>query len=271
MESQKPPEPKKWEGAFEVPITDVEANEWNPNQMSQEMLEQLVSEITKNGFDEPVIVVPIDGGKYRIVNGEHRYKAAQALGMATLPVVIKDRWDEGEQKIQTVRRNMLRGELDRVKFTKLVNDLVTDQRATPSELPKKMGFLDEQEFHRQLVAEKAKTNAKVAEMLSDTKNEVQMVDNLSYIVNEIFGQFGQTVAASYIFFMHKSRMHLMLQMDKDMEETISLMVNQIKAAGGNANDFLGNAINHELARIRAEQPATEKTTGDAGGEAVKYD
>lgn len=255
--------PKKWEGAIEVPIDDVEVNEWNPNQMTEDVFNELVKEIQTNGFDEPVITVK-NGDKYRVVNGEHRYRAAKQLGMGFLPIVVKLDWDEPTQKLQTVRRNLLRGELDKVKFTKLVNDVVNGQHITPSEASKKFGFTDEKKFQQNLIAERDKLNAKVAEHLDETNNQLQTVDNLGFVVNEIFGQFGATVDRGYLFFMFKSKMHLMLQMDKDMEGTISLMVSHLKTSGKNANEFLGEAINDALARANAGSTGTETS------EAVKY-
>lgn len=258
-------EPKLWEGAFEVPIEQVEVNEWNPNQMTDAVFEELVKEIQSNGFDEPVIVVP-NGEKYRIVNGEHRYKAAKQLGLPRLPIVLKRDWDESTQKLQTVRRNLLRGELDKVKFTKLVNDIVNEQHVLPAEAARRFGFVDEKKFQQNLIADREKVNAQVAKHLDETNNQIQTVDNVSFLVNEIFGQFGATVDKGYLFFMFKTKMHLMLQMDKDMEGTIALMVSHLKTSGKNANEFLCEAVNDALTRANADAGSSGTATPDP----IKY-
>jgi ParB/RepB/Spo0J family partition protein len=239
---------KKWEGAVEIPIDLIEPNDWNPNVQSDATFEALVEEIHTSGFDEPLVVVPHPDkkGAYRIISGEHRWKAAKTLGMQAIPVVVKEQWDEATQKVQTVRRNMLRGELDRVKFSKLVNDVVETYGVARENVPKLMGFTDDKEFVKHYLAEKGNSDAKLREMMAQTKKETQMVDNLSFLLNEIFSKFGSTLSQGFIFFFYKGRMHLMVQMDKDLEDQVSLMVEMLKGSGQNVNDFLGKAIGREL-------------------------
>lgn len=51
--------------------------------------EELKSSIQKSGVIEPVIVRPLVHGTYELVAGERRFRAAQALGMAEVPAIIK--------------------------------------------------------------------------------------------------------------------------------------------------------------------------------------
>jgi hypothetical protein len=246
----------KWDAAIQVPVELIEANPWNPNQMTEEMFQKLLAEIQNTGFDEPILVVPHPEkpGHYRVVNGEHRWKAVQVLQWKTVPVVVKN-LSELDQKTMTVRRNLLHGDLDRLKFTELVNDVINNHGMAETKVHSEMGFLDEQEFVKHLVTQKAKVAQDMAE---DAKKSAKMVDNLSYLLNEIFTQFGDTVPQGFVFFMHKSKMHLMVQMDKEMEELLGLAVNHLKATGKDINDFLGKALSAAMLSAEPQPPADVK-------------
>jgi len=57
-------------------------------------LEQLVLSIKEHGILEPLLVRPRSGSEYELVAGERRYRAAQKLGLAEVPVVIRKLTDE---------------------------------------------------------------------------------------------------------------------------------------------------------------------------------
>jgi ParB/RepB/Spo0J family partition protein len=145
----------------QVPVEKLEPNDWNPNKMTEGGFNELVDEIRDDDFDDPLKVVPhpdpakADDGYFRIIDGEHRWHAAKVLGLPTLPCVVKDQWeDEHTQQLKTVRRNLLRGELDRTRFTKLVHRM--NERGIPlKDMPRLFGFQSEQAFREKFIAEAA--------------------------------------------------------------------------------------------------------------------
>jgi len=62
--------------------------------MSADAFNRLVDEISEVGFIAPIQVVPLDSGRYRIIGGEHRWKAAKVVGLSEIPcMVLSDsRW-----------------------------------------------------------------------------------------------------------------------------------------------------------------------------------
>ena len=64
-----------------LPLSLLVPQDINPNKMSDREFNLLCDNMTKVGFVGPIFVRPIEGGKYRIIGGYHRYKAAQVLGM----------------------------------------------------------------------------------------------------------------------------------------------------------------------------------------------
>lgn len=97
-----------------VPIGNLFPHPGNPNTMSDVELSQLVRGIKEKGFDEPLQVVKREG-KYQIVGGHHRWKAATLLGYKELPCVVYD-WNDRKAMEEMVSRNLIRGNLDHEKF-----------------------------------------------------------------------------------------------------------------------------------------------------------
>lgn len=214
---------------LDVPIELVVPNNWNPNVQSDTTFNELVYDIEKDGFDEPlqVVVVKDDAGKFqhfRIIGGEHRFKALQVLGKSTVPVVVKD-WDsETVQKIKTVRRNVLTGELDEKKFTLLFNEILEKEQKDREELAREFGFVDNfKEFEKVYKDDRGRYNEKFAEEMIDSKTELQTMENLSFILNKLFGEYGETVSMNYMFLFYGTKLHLMIRMNREMQRQITAM------------------------------------------------
>mgnify|MGYP000885195081 CR=1 FL=1 len=183
----------------DIEISKIHPNEWNPNEQTDNVFNQLVEEIRTDGFDHPLQVVPcscekIDGPHYKIIGGEHRFKAVQVLGWEKVPCVIYENWNEELQKLKTVRRNLLSGELNDRKFTDLVRSMKDDNPELTNELlARAMGFDNEQEYAKHLLEVTEREESEGREWLNDMKatgNEVEAVDGLSDILNNIFTQYG---------------------------------------------------------------------------------
>ena len=80
-----------------VSPADVKPNSYNPNRQSDRDFELLLKSMKEDGFTQPVIVQKSTG---EIVDGEHRWRASQALGMEKIPVVYVEMTDEQRQKFE---------------------------------------------------------------------------------------------------------------------------------------------------------------------------
>lgn len=119
---------------------DITKNDWNPNVMEQDRIKLLETNIQRAGFLVPVVVRKVDKN-YEIVDGEHRWKAAQNLGLKQIPVVVAT-VDEWEAKLQTINLNNIRGELDQFKLAKLLEGLRSHY--SDLELEEILGYTPEQ-------------------------------------------------------------------------------------------------------------------------------
>jgi ParB family chromosome partitioning protein len=101
-------------GLLEVRITEVEPDGNQPRkQFDEERLQALAESLKDQGMIQPILVRK-DGGVYRIIAGERRWRAARLAGMKTVPVIVKD--IAGEQVVQTALiENLQRQDLNPIE------------------------------------------------------------------------------------------------------------------------------------------------------------
>lgn len=68
-------------------------------------LHELAESIKENGLLSPIIVCPLDNGKYRIIAGHNRVEACRLAGITNIPSVIKD-VDENRAKLMMTDTNL---------------------------------------------------------------------------------------------------------------------------------------------------------------------
>jgi ParB family chromosome partitioning protein len=62
--------------------------------MDEGAIARLADSIKRSGLMQPVIVRPVGAGKYELVAGERRWRAAQAAGLAAVPALVRPMGDE---------------------------------------------------------------------------------------------------------------------------------------------------------------------------------
>ena len=78
-----------------IPIEFIQRGKYQPRRdMHQQALEELAESIKAQGVLQPIVVRPINSGRYEIIAGERRWRATQLAGLETIPAVIRDVSDE---------------------------------------------------------------------------------------------------------------------------------------------------------------------------------
>ena len=99
----------------ELPVAQLEPNSRQPrDRFDDEELTELANSIAQLGVLQPLVVTggPDRGGRYRIVAGERRWRAAQRAGLETVPVVFRDVEDERELLELALVENLQRSDLN---------------------------------------------------------------------------------------------------------------------------------------------------------------
>jgi ParB family chromosome partitioning protein len=73
-----------------VAIDRLRPGKYQPrSRMDESSLEELADSIREQGIMQPILVRPVDGGRFEIIAGERRWRAAQRAGLAEIPVLVK--------------------------------------------------------------------------------------------------------------------------------------------------------------------------------------
>ena len=57
--------------------------------MDETALDELAESIREQGVMQPILVRPVDGGRFEIIAGERRWRAAQRAGLQDVPALVK--------------------------------------------------------------------------------------------------------------------------------------------------------------------------------------
>lgn len=125
-----------------VDLGAVTPNSYNPNRQSDHDFELLLRSMEEDGFTQPIIV----NQDMTIVDGEHRWRAAAALGIDQIPIVVVDMSDE-QMRISTIRHNRARGSHDVDLEAQVLRDL---QELGATEWAQDSLMMDDAEMNRLL-------------------------------------------------------------------------------------------------------------------------
>ncbi|MBA2241036.1 MAG: ParB/RepB/Spo0J family partition protein [Solirubrobacterales bacterium] len=101
-------------------------------------LEGLAASIREAGVIQPLVVRPLGDGRYELIAGERRWRAAQLAGLAEVPAILRS---EGEAtRLQTALiENVAREDLNPVDEARACSLLIDDLGITKEELAKRLG------------------------------------------------------------------------------------------------------------------------------------
>jgi len=73
-----------------LPLARLQAGRYQPRaRMDEAALDELAASIRQHGVMQPLVVRPIGDGRYEIIAGERRFRAAQLAGLAEVPVILR--------------------------------------------------------------------------------------------------------------------------------------------------------------------------------------
>ncbi|MGF1470302.1 MAG: ParB/RepB/Spo0J family partition protein [Rubrobacteraceae bacterium] len=106
-----------------IAITEIDANLEQPRQHF-ERIEELADSIRADGLLEPVMVRPRQG-RYQLIHGERRYRAAKLAGLSELPAILRDVDDETMFRLSLIE-NVQRSNLTPIEEARSYKRLVDD-------------------------------------------------------------------------------------------------------------------------------------------------
>jgi ParB family chromosome partitioning protein len=123
----------------EVAISAISPNPRQPRTyFDPAALNELIASIKEIGILQPPVVRQTTLGKYELIMGERRFRAAKAAGLTTIPVIIRQTPDN-ELLREALIENIHRSQLNALEEAAAYSQLLTDFNCTHDELAQKLG------------------------------------------------------------------------------------------------------------------------------------
>ena len=123
----------------EIDINLISPNPKQPRTVFDEAaLKELMVSIKEIGILQPPVVREVSGGRYELIMGERRFRAAKAVGLKTIPVIIRQTPDN-ELLREALIENIHRSQLNPLEEGAAYAQLLSDFNCTHEELANKLG------------------------------------------------------------------------------------------------------------------------------------
>ncbi|MEZ5693350.1 MAG: ParB/RepB/Spo0J family partition protein [Altererythrobacter sp.] len=123
-------------GLASLPVSSIEPLPGQPRRrFDEEALVELAESIAARGVIQPVIVRPLAGGRYQLVAGERRWRAAQKARLHEIPALVRE-LDEREVMALALIENIQREDLNPVEEAQAYQRLADDEGMTQAEIAK---------------------------------------------------------------------------------------------------------------------------------------
>lgn len=132
-----PSEPKA--GTHEIAIALIEANPQQPRRhFDHAQMDDLIASIKEHGIIQPILVSKKPDGKYQLIAGERRLRAATLAGQTKVPAVIRDATELQRLELALIE-NIQRQDLSAIEEAKAYEELQRTFGLTQDEISKKVG------------------------------------------------------------------------------------------------------------------------------------
>ena len=206
-----------------------------------EEMAQLMRSIADAGVLSPALARPLPDGGYELISGHRRLAACKALGMDTMPVIIRDLTDE-EAVITMVDSNLQREHIlpsEKAFAYKMKYDALKHQ-GTSSQLGTKL-----------------RTDELLAQNSSDSRNQIQRYIRLTHLIPDILklvdeGKIALTPAVELSYLQPSEQEMLFSVMDSD-EVTPSLSQARRLRRMNEAQTLTDDAVLQLLSEVKGNQ------------------
>ena len=249
-----------------ISVALLSEHQENSQKQSRHVFKELRESIREHGFDESLIVRPTEDG-YEVVSGNHRFRAGKAEGMLEIPCVVRADWDDVEAQIQLVRRNYVRGSIDKQAFTTAVDVLASESSLDLQVIYERMGFEDADVFSDYYQKEKEREQQMAQRTAASPA--VKMLDDLGSILSTLFAEHGDSIPNSFIVFPAGGKNHLYVASTPTLKLTLAKITTRCMEEGLDINVVLGGLLAiamHQSAFLKSDTDNKSQFVADKAGD-----
>ena len=122
-----------------LPLDQLERGKYQPRtRMDEGSLYELAESIKSQGVMQPILVRPLAGGRYEIIAGERRFRAARLAGLDRVPVLVREVPDESAA-VMALIENIQREDLNPLEEAQGLQRLVQEFKLTHEQAAQAVG------------------------------------------------------------------------------------------------------------------------------------
>lgn len=123
----------------EAGLDEIYSGKYQPRQhFDATQLQELADSIKQIGILQPILVKRDSSGRFEIVAGERRWRAAKLAGLKTIPIIIKDIADDQYYEAALIE-NVQRTDLNPIEEAKGIKELLDKFKYTHETVAQKLG------------------------------------------------------------------------------------------------------------------------------------
>jgi ParB family transcriptional regulator, chromosome partitioning protein len=125
--------------ATEAPVEAIEPNARQPRlRFDDEALADLAASIKEFGILQPLVVRPISDGRYELIAGERRLRAAKLAGLKSVPISIRSATNEVSLELALIE-NIQREDINAMECARAYRQLIDEFSLTQEQVASKVG------------------------------------------------------------------------------------------------------------------------------------
>jgi ParB family chromosome partitioning protein len=122
-----------------LPLAVLQAGRYQPRtRMDEAALQELAASIRNHGVMQPLLVRAIDVGRYEIIAGERRFRAAQLAGLDDVPVLVREVSDQNALAMALIE-NIQREDLNPLEEAQAIRRLLDEFQYTHEQASEAIG------------------------------------------------------------------------------------------------------------------------------------
>lgn len=130
---------KKVEANQDISVDSIDGNPFQPRlTFDEQSLEELAASIKKLGIVQPLTVREAGGGRYQLIAGERRLRAARIAGLTHVPAFIRTADDQAMLELALVE-NIQRDDLNAIEVAISFQRLIEECSLTQEQLSERVG------------------------------------------------------------------------------------------------------------------------------------
>lgn len=126
-------------GPNEIAVGDIVPNARQPRSyFDADALRELADSVREHGILQPLLVRPISEGKYELIAGERRLRAAKEIGLTTVPATIRSAGNQNTLELALIE-NLQRENINPVECARAYRRLIDEFDLTQEQVAEKVG------------------------------------------------------------------------------------------------------------------------------------